>query len=95
MLLRRCTAIALLGWYLMVPPIAPSETQGSHLDSEAPLSVWTIQHSFDTAIQCKRSLEKWRAELHRPDKSKLGVQEIQMRSAARCVATDDPRLGGK
>lgn len=39
-------ALALLGWYLMVPLVGG--------DASAPLSQWRTIDSFDTAQECRR-----------------------------------------
>jgi hypothetical protein len=59
--LRNAAALALVGWYLMGPPIGP----GWHFDrnwqlterpwvrSQIPLNRWDILKSFDTAKECE------------------------------------------
>jgi hypothetical protein len=69
-------ALALLGWYLMMPPqtkvwwIGPQRS-----DNAAPLNRWTNQQSFDRAEKCETA--------------RLSTQ---VQSGAVCVSTDDPRL---
>jgi hypothetical protein len=51
---RHAAALALVGWYLMMPP----NTQGwfsktKNNDEAAPLDQWTIVRSFDTALMCE------------------------------------------
>ena len=41
-----CRALALFGWYLMVPPVGG--------DASAPRSHWRTIDSFDTAQECRR-----------------------------------------
>jgi hypothetical protein len=41
---RHAAALALVGWYLMVPPMY----QHHEIDDKAPLSQWRIIQSFDT-----------------------------------------------
>jgi hypothetical protein len=43
--LRHRVALALVGWYLMSPPM-----KGPAPDFDAPLSKWTIDLAFDDAI---------------------------------------------
>jgi len=84
-------ALALVGWYLMVPPV-----MGKGLpDKTAPLSKWEIEYSFDTADDCSTSQHKFsddgmrRAELKKSRQDViLGIQFMD----ATCIATDDPRL---
>jgi hypothetical protein len=97
----RCTAafsnvpvsIALVGWYLSVPP--PKASGGADLG--APLGRWQIATSFDSAADCESALRKYQAmlpqQLHDNAKNKQFVEwATQSTPAALCVATDDPRL---
>ena len=104
---RHAAVLALVGWYVMLPPIpAPDLWQTlTHQcpgdsccpDGEQPLSEWKIQEVFDTAKQCKEALETARA------KNLSGVSEVRGPCSgttpglhrwtyAQCVASDDPRL---
>ncbi len=61
---RHAAALALVGWYLMVPPaIMNSEGRYTEIDATAALSHWKILGSFDSASQC----EALRTELPKPD----------------------------
>ena len=42
--LRHAAALALVGWYLMVPPLS---------NPSAPLSKWNLYRSYDTARECE------------------------------------------
>jgi hypothetical protein len=91
----QAAAIALIGWYLMVPPQADHQgTLTTVPDTAAPLGTWTVEHSFDTAAECEKRLNQWRAQGHAQEKSKDGTAtwDINRRIAANCIATDDPRL---
>jgi hypothetical protein len=96
MRLRQVAALALVGWYLMVPPW-PVRTS-------APLGQWTIVKSFDTATDCEAELSRQQAA------AKVLTKRVLQNSAqapketaefaahwhwATCVATDDPRLTEK
>jgi len=92
MKLRHAVALALVGWYLMCPPIrpgcSPSEMKLRSLlgkspcaartpDYEAPIDQWqTVLAEFDSILKCQ-----------------TGEQTSQ--DGCECVATDDPRLKGK
>lgn len=87
---RHAAAFALVGWYLMLPPLADYRINGKHVaslrDTSAPFSKWTTLDSFDTAAECEKALvANTDAALNRGE----GDQPYQ------CVATDDPRLKGK
>ncbi len=47
---RHVAALALVGWYLMVPP-SSCFRKGPNVD--APISGWHVKKSFETAIQCE------------------------------------------
>jgi hypothetical protein len=84
--LRHAAALALVGWYLMVPPQKPD----GHLDASAPLSKWKIGAAFDNgdAQKCNEMIAVMEAH-----GLKLGVRrEIEEGSTAQCVSSDDPRL---
>jgi hypothetical protein len=52
MSLRHAAALALVGWYLMVPPLLPD---GS-VNVKAPLSEWSESgQGFDTAQDCNKA----------------------------------------
>ncbi len=53
MKLRHAAALALVGWYLMAPPM-PVDGQGSaRILRNAPLRNWTLVRSFDSARNCE------------------------------------------
>jgi hypothetical protein len=82
--LRHTAALALMGWYLFVPPQTRFWWIGEQrYDDAAPLSKWTIDRSFDKAAGCEAA--------------RLATQELAGDAAIRmghavCVASDDPRL---
>jgi hypothetical protein len=94
---RHAAAFALVGWYLMVPPLGSDHK----LDASAPLSKWTIviRGSFDTARQCDERHMKdvdgvnefLRSHLHSIPAT-ADQESIDAVSAEKCIATDDPRL---
>ncbi|HUN57889.1 MAG TPA: hypothetical protein VMU41_07220, partial [Candidatus Binataceae bacterium] len=45
-------ALALAGWYLMLPPM-----QSGRPNASAPLSQWTTIESFNTAKECEMILQ--------------------------------------
>jgi hypothetical protein len=61
MKLHHAAALALVGWYLMVPPLtnAPSK-----VDIEAPLTSWKVYKTFDTPEECnsRRAFERQRGK---------------------------------
>src|SRR5208337_3162831 len=99
---RHAAALALVGWYLMLPPFIrvgpdPSDPSRDRVvpDSDAPLSKWFWSGSFDSVDACQRSQEKEIAEtqrrnLLRPSPSAEIDRNVEMAFwEARCIATDD------
>jgi len=69
-------AVAVLGWYLMMPPQTRFWWIGApRADSNAPLVMWTNTQSFDKAPACEAAR-----------------MATQVQEGAMCVSTDDPRL---
>jgi hypothetical protein len=52
MKLRHAAALALVGWYLMVPP-----ENGTAVNVDAPLSKWFVRTAHDTTSDCQDGLE--------------------------------------
>ncbi|MGA9884041.1 MAG: hypothetical protein WBQ34_10010 [Candidatus Acidiferrales bacterium] len=88
MKLRHIAALALVGWYLMVPPIVQKNGKYQY-DYAAPLSKWTEEDAFDTASDCKEDRET----LVKASKG-WGTSATDT-AQERCIATDDPRLKEK
>jgi hypothetical protein len=106
--LRHAAALALVGWYLMMPPSKKND---------APLSEWTISHSYASAEACQSVQNKTRDQAaaklktydNMTDKQRRELQHNQaaldqemadsdsfdaaFQSA--CIASDDPRLKEK
>jgi hypothetical protein len=83
-------ALALVGWYLLVPPI-----NSMRLDRTAPLPTWMQAASFDSAAQCDadrlEGLQKIN-EQAKDSRDPVTLNEQEQLTFARCIATDDPRL---
>jgi hypothetical protein len=55
---RHAVALALVGWYLMVPPVADRAFELSQprlIEGSAPLSDWDIRRAYDTADECEKA----------------------------------------
>jgi hypothetical protein len=90
---RHAAMFALVGWYLMLPPMGSVESRrnpstGFYVAySTEPLKAWEIAGSYGTAAQCGRALEQ---------ANQLARQNCPECSAvASCIAADDPRLKSK
>lgn len=97
MKLRHAAALALVGWYLMLPPLPIGQTEP---DARAPLGDWYILEPFDAASVCQSELVQI-ADTKSDRRKKLLVDQVNdkqrryLASAfpkAQCIATDDPRL---
>jgi hypothetical protein len=90
-------ALALVGWYLMVPGESTTD----------PLTKWRIYRSYDTAAECQIAIEAHLDVLrhHEQDHSRFKALTPQERMneatkeadweyefSAQCIASDDPRL---
>ena len=101
---RHTAALALVGWYLMIPPVF--SPMGDHPrafnDLKASLNRWDIWASFESETSCKKEMEHLRKEAplrlkfahERPDQDRNGniVAVAEAWQRAECVATHDPRL---
>ena len=100
--LRHAAAIALVGWYLLMPPIA-MEGERAKVDGSVPLSQWDHgDRVYQTESECEEENAKLRAiaESHKnwigPSGSVAAASDrYVLLTNQRCVATDDPRLKGK
>ena len=81
--LRHSAALALVGWYLMVPP---REEGSSKLSLGVPISNWVHLDSFDSASECRQTA--YRAQ----EQFKQDPERAVQYAAWMCIATDDPRL---
>jgi hypothetical protein len=87
---RHAGALALMGWYLMLPPIM---TDG-RVDSSVRLAQWRIDEDFDSAAQCdhmREALQHVTVLARRAGDPPMQL-EIAADHKAICIATDDPRL---
>jgi len=99
---RHAAALALVGWYLMQPPL----DSGDRPDAKAPLSQWQESGAFDNAAECNKErfdtikmYEKMLADAQQSKASHDSVDMLQRASLAfwkaQCIASDDPRLKRK
>jgi hypothetical protein len=98
-------AVAIVAWYLMIPPIGAN----NKVDVRAPLSQWRKGVKFDSEKECDDSLKDAIQNPMTPDEYKaaaaatkkarmhpLSKSEMTKRTAeSRCVAEDDARLKKK
>jgi hypothetical protein len=99
---RHAAALALVGWYLMLPPFPYSGPSKFEVDTDASLDKWKIFASYDTASECTVDLlemhkksEKYLPKMLAKKGKGLGYAEISAELMAQCIASDDPRLKGR
>jgi hypothetical protein len=93
---RICTALALIGWYLIAPP-----REGWIKDNVGdfvapPVMNWIRLGTFDSEENCQTALAQLRKEVLRAyAKEKAeGRHELVIGDAAECIASDNPVLKG-
>ncbi len=92
MKLRHAAALALVGWYLMVPPVELSPSGERAFNFNAPLSQWYRWDFYGTAGEC------WYVDRDLFLRSENALRIDPLNDAAnayleaQCVASDDPRL---
>jgi hypothetical protein len=89
---RHAAALALVAWYLMMPP---PRAVGDHFETNfrAPLSKWTRLRRFESQSQCETTREAYQQKPTGNLVIMLGAAEAQATTkASRCVAGADPRL---
>jgi len=52
--LRHAAALAIVGWYLMVPPTTSSENW-ERVTPRPPLGQWTTRDAYDSADACRKA----------------------------------------
>ena len=85
-------AFAGQGWYLLSPPKIPGVME---FDEKAPLERWEHHGAFDSAEDCERDLNGWRARAMDRFKVVGTIENKYLSESAifsRCIASDDPRL---
>jgi hypothetical protein len=87
--IRHASALALIGWYLIMPPIGVVDGR-KQIDTEVPL--WKWQHPpqvFSSSAECEQAKA---ARIKEWSRFK-GVAAFKQRAeAAQCVSQDDSRL---
>jgi hypothetical protein len=80
---RHAAALALVGWYLLGPPLLRGQDGKLHIQNNVPLSHWEIMQFADTQQRC---------QMLRTPAVRLGPVHSAQQAASICIATDDPRL---
>jgi len=89
-------ALALVGWYLMIP--IPSNSKAEPFfnlqpDLDLPLSRWTISKGFDNADDCQDTLWSWQLASVSPNGDlQVPLPELQAKPKARLPKKQDNQL---
>jgi hypothetical protein len=92
---RHAAALALVGWYLIAPPVGVD----NKTHSDWPLRIWDRVGSYDNAEQCDAGKVRIEQGLNSAE-IKAGLHPImriwlQMKiDQSQCIDSDDPRLKG-
>jgi hypothetical protein len=101
---RHLAALALVGWYLMMPP--DSAKIPHDVDADVPLAHWIVVTTYDDEDACENALTGIQnsqtdpitldktGKLKRLDKHDDALGKARALNAA-CVESDDIRLGKK
>lgn len=105
---RHAAALALVGWYLMVPPasdwtrwqqtLASTKPQQGGGDYDvfgffgAPLLKWKQQGEFDSQTDCEKARQQLRTRDGTDANQSPRNAKQYTADHAWCIATDDPRL---
>jgi hypothetical protein len=87
--------LALVAWYLMVPPLV---NEPYKIDTEAPLTSWKVYQTFNTAEECKKSQSSGQSKYQHTATAPSGTIKRGTRAFALqmvfalCVKSDDPGL---
>ena len=95
--IRHAAALALVGWYLMVPPRIPGTGE---VNKGVPLSQWTKRRLFPHDEGCEAAKTRLRQEALAAQTQNDAADPRRGRNPelhcvlckAQCVAEDDPRL---
>jgi hypothetical protein len=92
---RHAAALALVGWYLLIPPLVNAPYK---VDTEAPLTNWKVYQTFDTREECDKFQSSAQAKYKATASAPIGTIKkgsrafaLQM-TFAQCISSDDRRL---
>jgi hypothetical protein len=86
---RHAAALALVGWYLMVPPTGRDYPMGN---VDAPLSQWSRRPTiYRDKDECEHVLDRDRRLTNAKNRQTL----VKFYKQAQCVSADDSRLKRK
>jgi hypothetical protein len=95
MKINHAAALALVGWYLMLPPIP---TDRLLVNTDAPISKWEQYQAFDSAQECEATnlyIHKEARKVRRDRRVHPATLDDAMAEQyinGECIEADDPRL---
>jgi len=105
---RHAAALALVGWYLMTPPLGPTKCSNvpnaglaaivscqAKIESQAPLGQWKRvpdSQEFEHKTDCERAISN---DCHREVEADGTSSPEGELCIAECIASDDPGLKSK
>ncbi len=103
---RHAAALALVGWYLMAPPVSTyNEGNQASVDLRAPIWQWKRLGTFRSAVDCENAREKsqkkaqhdedyqlWNAAEMDANIGDWAIAAFEAARQVKCVLKDDPRL---
>ncbi|MGO9266812.1 MAG: hypothetical protein ACLQBA_18355 [Candidatus Binataceae bacterium] len=95
MTFRHAAALALVGWYLMIPPIG-NDLQDFKKNLKTPLSTWIQDSAYDSAKDCEAAKDSLLEKRMSKNESRFDPDSAARFALAtavgKCVSSDDPRL---
>jgi hypothetical protein len=92
---RHATALAVIGWYLLMPPLVDNPNSTVKVETSGPLSTWDrFGKELPTKEACKAYIAHVKQLFEKSEESEKDALDYWL-SHARCVSGDDPRLKEK
>ena len=63
---RHAVALALVGWYLMGPPVRQPKRESAYVDEHAAYRDWKVLHDFKTAYECEAGRIRAKSDAENP-----------------------------
>jgi hypothetical protein len=98
---RHAAALALVGWYLMAPPVLAPKNEPPYLNEHAEYQDWQKLKSFDSQEHCEDGRKRAKQSTAKGEILYFAVVDVDpgpwlaQQDEAECIATDDPRLKEK
>lgn len=93
---HHAAAIALVGWYLMLPPSGSSPAGVISVRIDAPMSEWSNFAAYDTASACEKERLAYQSQrLNTADHPREAAAAKWSFDSSLCIASDDPRIKEK